>query len=192
MLVALLLVAAAGVLLPGVPAAEAAFDCQQSTFLPNTCIGDAQHRLKALVGVADAAACCAACSRVSACSAWTFWDGDKCNLFSTRGGVHDGDCVSGLGGAPPPAPSPSPPGPWTPPPPVDPRAICRDCPNIIMSLTDDQDILLGGWDPMRQTKALFQDVGGSVTRISGTSNVLCTPPLPPLTIIVFHKRRGRS
>eukprot|EP00040_Diaphanoeca_grandis_P014408 m.73070 g.73070 ORF g.73070 m.73070 type:complete len:581 (-) comp24519_c0_seq1:34-1776(-) len=46
-------------------------------------------------------------------------------------------------------------GPWVPPPPAGPA--CKNCPNIIFSLTDDQDIQLGGWDPMTQTKKLLVD-----------------------------------
>jgi N-acetylglucosamine-6-sulfatase len=44
---------------------------------------------------------------------------------------------------------------WNPPPPHGP--VCKDCPNIVFSLTDDQDIELGGWTPMEQTQAQLQD-----------------------------------
>ena len=41
---------------------------------------------------------------------------------------------------------------------------CTDCPNIIFSLTDDQDLTLGGWDPMRQTQAAIQSAGATLSR----------------------------
>jgi len=48
-----------------------------------------------------------------------------------------------------------PPPPQFDPPPHGP--VCRDCPNIVFSLTDDQDVELGGWLPMQKTRALLQD-----------------------------------
>ena len=36
---------------------------------------------------------------------------------------------------------------------------CTDCPNIIWALTDDQDVTLGGWEPMRQTQQLIESKG---------------------------------
>eukprot|EP00730_Choanoeca_flexa_P004006 TRINITY_DN11568_c0_g1_i4.p1 TRINITY_DN11568_c0_g1~~TRINITY_DN11568_c0_g1_i4.p1 ORF type:complete len:512 (+),score=86.63 TRINITY_DN11568_c0_g1_i4:39-1574(+) len=50
---------------------------------------------------------------------------------------------------------------WVPPPEHGP--VCKDCPNIIFSLTDDQDTLLGGWEPMRHTKRLLQNSGALLT-----------------------------
>ena len=49
--------------------------------------------------------------------------------------------------------------PWNPPAAGPP---CKDCPNIIFSLTDDQDIELGGWKPMKQTQALLQADGAEL------------------------------
>ena len=40
---------------------------------------------------------------------------------------------------------------------------CKDCPNIVFSLTDDQDIALGGWNPMKKTQELLQKKGGLLT-----------------------------
>eukprot|EP00756_Hemistasia_phaeocysticola_P060152 Hpha_TRINITY_DN3779_c0_g1::TRINITY_DN3779_c0_g1_i1::g.23856::m.23856/K01137/GNS; N-acetylglucosamine-6-sulfatase len=43
-----------------------------------------------------------------------------------------------------------------PPPPGPP---CTDCPNIVLMFTDDQDYLIGGWDPMHKTKARVERMG---------------------------------
>jgi hypothetical protein len=40
---------------------------------------------------------------------------------------------------------------------------CKDCPNIVFSLTDDQDVTLGGWNPMKQTQELLEKTGGLLT-----------------------------
>ena len=44
----------------------------------------------------------------------------------------------------PPPPPTLPPAPTPPPPPV---RVCSDCPNLLLLLTEDQDAILGGWDP---------------------------------------------
>ena len=41
--------------------------------------------------------------------------------------------------------------------------VCRDCPNIVFALTDDQDLTLGGWTPMRQTQQAIQAKGATLT-----------------------------
>jgi len=52
-------------------------------------------------------------------------------------------------------------GKWQPPPPHGP--VDKGAPNIVFSLTDDQDIELGGWTPMVQTHALLQKNGALLT-----------------------------
>mmetsp|Transcript_59848 Transcript_59848/g.165550 ORF Transcript_59848/g.165550 Transcript_59848/m.165550 type:complete len:558 (+) Transcript_59848:34-1707(+) len=44
-----------------------------------------------------------------------------------------------------------------------PGPACKDCPNIVLMLTDDQDILIGGWGPMVQTQRLIADAGMTAT-----------------------------
>ena len=51
---------------------------------------------------------------------------------------------------------------------------CTDCPNIIFSLTDDQDLTLGGWDPMRQTQAAIQSAGATLSRWT-IHTPICSP-----------------
>ena len=70
------------------------------------------------------------------------------------------DCVSGAIHAPPhpphkvlPYPDRTPPG-----------KPCTDCPNIIWALTDDQDVTLGGWEPMRQTQQLIESKGATLNQ----------------------------
>ncbi|EGD81213.1 hypothetical protein PTSG_11248 [Salpingoeca rosetta] len=89
-----------------------------------------------------------------------------CNLFGKRVPGTEGECVSGgtTGGK----------SPWVPPPPHGP--ICKDCPNIIFSLTDDQDYLLGGWGdvPMRHTKRLLQNTGALLSEWR-IHTAICSP-----------------
>eukprot|EP01063_Lacrimia_lanifica_P011237 TRINITY_DN18059_c0_g1_i1.p1 TRINITY_DN18059_c0_g1~~TRINITY_DN18059_c0_g1_i1.p1 ORF type:complete len:570 (+),score=192.11 TRINITY_DN18059_c0_g1_i1:74-1783(+) len=40
-----------------------------------------------------------------------------------------------------------------------PGAACEDCPNIVLLMTDDQDELIGGWDPMKKTRAMVETAG---------------------------------
>eukprot|EP00729_Bicosta_minor_P012286 gene12286-6993_t len=76
------------------------------------------------------------------------------------------------GGPPVPPPSPSPPPPPTPPPhpipphPPHPPAAgppCTDCPNILFMFTDDQDEIIGGWEPMEQTRKVVGERGATAT-----------------------------
>ena len=137
-----------------------AVQCGGSLNWNGTCFHNPDHVLHHLE-TADAGECCGNCSATEMCKSWTFWTGNNCNLFHTIGEPESGEqCVSGDGSDAPPTP-PKPHSPWVPPPPHGP--VCKDCPNIIFSLTDDQDVQLGGWDgPMTQTKALIQhDVNGA-------------------------------
>ena len=43
--------------------------------------------------------------------------------------------------------------------PPPPGPVCKNCPNIVLLLTDDQDELIGGWDNMHQTKEKVQHRG---------------------------------
>ena len=81
--------------------------------------------------------------------------------------------------------SPPPPdsvGRWVPPPP--PGPACKDCPNIIFALTDDQDVQLGGWDPMTQTKKLLQDdPNGAFLTNWRIHTPICSPRKGSLTYV---------
>ena len=125
------------------------FSCQPANLWNRTCFSNAQGRIGQFKTVDTARKCCGKCSQTTACKSWTWYQGTHCNLFKDVTGSNTGDstCVSGTGA---PAPSPSPaPTPcafppcihstcesWTPPPEKGPA--CKDCPNIIFSLTDDQ------------------------------------------------------
>lgn len=63
---------------------------------------------------------------------------------------------------------------WTEPP--KPGAACKDCPNIVFSLTDDQDAVIGGWDPMKQTQKLLQnDANGAFLINWRIHTPICSP-----------------
>jgi arylsulfatase A-like enzyme len=68
----------------------------------------------------------------------------------------------------PPLP-PTPPRPYPDRTPLGPPCAPKDCPNIVFSITDDQDLLLGGWEnhgptnPMRQTQQLIAAAGATLT-----------------------------
>ena len=48
-------------------------------------------------------------------------------------------------------------------------------PNIVFVLTDDQDVALGGMEPMVQTKALFEAHGGASFRHYYVATPICCP-----------------
>ena len=72
----------------------------------------------------------------------------------------------------PPLPPPPPPHrkPYPDRTPLGPPCAPADCPNIIFSITDDQDYLLGGWEnhgptnPMQQTQQLLAAAGATLTQ----------------------------
>lgn len=132
-------------------AASAAFQCTSSELSKYTCFSNEDGRIGNTLNAKSWEECCGLCAAETGCVSWTHWDETKCNLFKTVSGSHGGNCSSGTGQA----------SGHFPPPPHGP--VCKDCPNIIFSLTDDQDLTLGGWlgygggDPMKQTKQLLQD-----------------------------------
>ena len=139
------------------------FRCAPASLGNRTCYANPEGRLGGTVRLSTAASCCELCKDHAGCEAFTWFGGDKCNMFSSVGSTSSSDptCVSGMGSAMPPAPPPDPehkwppfdPQPWkckfpqpdgscikssckswTPPPPHGPP--CKDCPNIVFSLTD--------------------------------------------------------
>ena len=63
---------------------------------------------------------------------------------------------------------------WVPPPPHGP--VCKDCPSVVFSLTDDQDVELGGWTPMVKTRSLLQGDGNGATLTSWRVHTpICSP-----------------
>eukprot|EP01065_Artemidia_motanka_P029313 TRINITY_DN35454_c0_g1_i1.p1 TRINITY_DN35454_c0_g1~~TRINITY_DN35454_c0_g1_i1.p1 ORF type:complete len:616 (+),score=241.61 TRINITY_DN35454_c0_g1_i1:79-1926(+) len=120
---------------------------------PGECTHDSKHRISSKTA-ATAEECCSECTKTHGCVAYTHWDGDKCNLFAAVSGVAPGNCTTGYAAAPP-----APPTPPTPPP----GPACTDCPNIVLMFTDDQDLVIGGWDGMEQTKRLIVAEGAEAT-----------------------------
>ena len=133
--------------------------------------------------VSSVAACCQIC-RQSSCAAWTYHpagghSSEQCNTVARPGAQHQSNgavsgCVPGPSNAacaapPSPAPGPGPgPGPSPPhrpphipsvpaplPPGAPPRPPLGFQPNIVMVLTDDQDVELGGMEPMPQARKLL-------------------------------------
>jgi hypothetical protein len=114
--------------------------------------------------------CCAANAEKEHCVAWTHWLSTNCHLFSSVSGENTGDptCMSGnFTAGPPPPPKPLPYPDRTPPGPP-----CTDCPNIVFSLTDDQDVTR--WDPMRQTHSRIQAQGATLSRWT-IHTPICSP-----------------
>ena len=148
-----------------------------SSFLNGTCLPNPSARIGQISSsCASASACCAECAAAgAACQSWSWWDGNKCALFSTVGvpKIMAG-CVSGAVQKPPPIPTPPAPTPRPYPDRTPVGAPCTDCPNIIWALTDDQDITLGGWDPMRQTRQLIQSRGISISEYR-VHTPICSP-----------------
>ena len=66
--------------------------------------------------------------------------------------------VGGASSSGPPAPGPA----------------CKDCPNIVLLLTDDQDELIGGWDDMVSTKRRVQREGVRATEFR-IHTPICAP-----------------
>ena len=144
------------------------------------------------------AACCDACAANPKCASWTHWKPSArslppsssssspftCYLFSNVGGElkpRTDSCTSGTHarGPTPPTPTPACSGAGCFPPPAH-GPVCADCPNIVFSLTDDQDVLLGGWEPMVQTRAALLDGGGGGGRGAMLTNwrihtPICSP-----------------
>jgi hypothetical protein len=145
------------VLVAAQDAASSQFGCQSADLWNKTCFHNPSGRLGPELQAKTAEACCSHCASTSDCASWTWYGGTNCNLFKDVHDANAGDptCVSGTGKVPPPPAPPTPSGPtpkpappacahppcihgqcteWTPPP--APGAPCKDCPNIIFSLTD--------------------------------------------------------
>ncbi|EDQ90073.1 uncharacterized protein MONBRDRAFT_24514 [Monosiga brevicollis MX1] len=99
-------------------------------------------------------ACCQRCSADARCSAWTWHTSSlNCSLTAHVNRAPVAGTISayrnGAACTPvPPIPAPSP---------------NVSLPNIVLILTDDQDVLLGGWTPMHKAQRLLAEQGTTVT-----------------------------
>jgi hypothetical protein len=157
------------------PRPQPPLKCSKAAGLVKACIFNPKNVLRSTdltsadpEGAFPEAVCCAACENESACTAWSVVAGFgrfACNLYSgdgTEGEMRVGGCTS-AGKLPPPPPSYP-----TPPQPPQAGPVCKDCPNILLMFTDDQDLVLGGWDsegasPMKNTQARIGARGASAT-----------------------------
>ena len=118
--------------------------------------------------------CTAHCDDTSAChcAVWSprngaCWRRSACDARYCLHHKESFDSFIKPGGGPVPKPAPAPapggrrpyPDTWTPRGPA-----CKDCPNIIFSITDDQDLVLGGWEPMRQTQKVLAERGVTMSQ----------------------------
>ena len=169
--------------------------------------------------VSSAAACCQIC-RQSSCAAWTYHPAgghspEQCNTAAQPGARHQSNgavsgCVPGPSNAgcaakpapPSPAPGPSPSPPHKPPhippvpPPLPPGAPPRPPlgfqPNIVMVLTDDQDVELGGMEPMPQARKLLGEAGATFRHFYINTPVCCPSRSEFLSGRLHHNIRNRE
>ena len=144
--------------------------------------------------------CCAVCAADAKCEAWT-WHQESMHtkkgtgncLITDKGHVDPhGDpgtnktLVSGskhpIAPTPPTPkpkhPTPGPPGPT--PAPIKPNPPGGKQPNIVLFLQDDQDLFLGGWTPMNQSKVSVNAKGGTSTNWWVGSPLRSFAPMEPL------------
>ena len=140
-------------------------------------------------GVAQWKACCALCSSDDRCKAWTHHShGALCSL-AVSVSINSKVSNDTTSGSKVPVPGPTPTAPTPPPTPtaVQPLGPARaGSPNIILFLTDDQDILLGGWTPLQQTSRVLSERGASATHWTVHTPVCCPSRTQLLTGRYFH------
>ena len=160
---------------PGGPAPPAPLsNCSMKSVPRDGCIFDERHNMgtKDCGKTSCEGQCCASCAAEPACTAWSHVNGFgrfACALYNGSGATGElrqgpSACTS-AGKLPPP--------PTLHPPPARPPAAgaaCKDCPNILLMFTDDQDLVLGGWEgigwkgPMAQTRAAITAKGTTATQ----------------------------
>ena len=161
---------------PGAPTPPPPNKCIKSSNLKRSCIYDPHHLLRSTdCGKSSCESeCCSACADEKNCTAWSHVAGFgrfACNLYNRTANSLGGELRSGpsrctSAGVLPPPPPVHPPA-STPPAPGPP---CKDCPNILLMFTDDQDLILGGWEgldwegPMTQTRKSIAQQGATATQ----------------------------
>ena len=138
-----------------------------------------------IVNASDPATCCAACTAEPRCQTWTLV-GHKCKLRpdapKTRENQQNAiSCGKLQGPTPPPTPAPPTPAPQprpTPPPPPKPPTpapgpFVPGSPNIIVLLTDDQDLRLGSMRAMPYTRDHLTDNVINMTNFFVNTPICC-------------------
>jgi N-acetylglucosamine-6-sulfatase len=126
----------------------------------------------ARVNTSDAAACCAACATHAACATWTHFPGGTCKM---RGACTAPVVPSGKGRAVGvrPAPPPSPPPAPLPPGPLPPKVAPGSQKNIVVLLTDDQDLRLGSMVALPYTQAHIGAAGANMSNFFVGTPICC-------------------
>ena len=157
-----------------------------------------------MVNASDPAACCAACSAEPRCLSWTLL-GSKCKLRPgppvTRTsqtnvvscGKPQGPTPTPTPAPPTPPPQPRPTPPPTPKPPTPaPAPYAPGAPNIIVLLTDDQDLRLGSMQAMPYTRAHLVQEATNMSNFFVNTPICCPSRATLLSGRMNHNNKARS
>ena len=120
----------------------------------------------------DAAACCAACTAHAACATWEQFLGGTCKMSGacTVPVVPSGKGRTvGVRPGPPPSPPPAP----LPPGPLPPKVTPGSQKNIVLLLTDDQDLRLGSMVALPYTQAHIGAAGANMSNFFVGTPICC-------------------
>ncbi len=166
-------------------------ECGPNRWLRNTCLTNPKNVVHQYRNVSQPAECCALCfvQHASDCKSWSHWQittsgCPMCSIYSSIAPAHTGNesiCTSGADG---PVPKPNAPRPY--PDRRPPGEPCMDCPNIVFALTDDQDVMLGGWTPMLKTQNLVSFRGANLTGYRIHTPICCPSRSETVSGRYFH------
>jgi hypothetical protein len=145
--------------------------------------------------------CCAQCAADTKCEAWTWHakpfhtaKGDGNCLLATAATPHgppgtNATLVSGSKHPIVPTPAPGKPTTGPTPAPIKPNPPGGKQPNIVLFLQDDQDLFLGGWNPMKQANRTVSAMGATSTNWFIHTPVCCPSRAQILSGRYFHNVR---
>ena len=146
-------------------------------------------------GTPTYAACCALCVANSKCAAFTWHTGNskspklKCTLTSAAGAKNGTTSAGGATSGGPPNPPPPPPRPPLPAPPLPPTVPAGSQKNVVILLTDDQDLRLGSMRAMPYAQKYLRDAGANMSNFFVHTPICCPSRTTLLSGRWYHNNK---
>ena len=166
-----------------------------SKFVAQNKVAYRQGIIGTTAGTATFGDCCALCAANTECAAFTWHTGStkkphlSCTLASAAGAAAGATSAGGATSGGPPPPPPPPPLPPLPPLPLPPKVPAGSQKNVVLLLTDDQDLRLGSMRAMPNAHTFLTAAGVNMSNFFVHTPICCPSRTTLLSGRWYHNNK---